>query len=634
MISKVREYVDQYEEYSKDKKTITELTLNIEQLAIQIENLTNKIDRNNKEGERLHNKVEEYQNAYNDELADCLEKNVQKIKEQKEQEIKEEMKSAVIALKSQPEVSQNEERIFRWMKKEKGMDLIQSNNCDDGIDMDVGSTKTLHILYIVKEIYLHIFCFKYLKYIQYEKIFYGILEVVILIPQLIIMVIKGIVKWLYEISGVFGTSKGIQFLRGLSVGGGVIFALYYIGSKLIWLVALINNFIFSMISNMVTINFEKVLFATVGVLLGIVLLYCVIIRCGNVLTRRYLKKYAMIWFAILVDSTSLEERLWKEKWEVFMSGDWKNWEEQIQSIRTGEEVSNPAKELHMLEEKKRLDKYLNNLSSQLKDSKWNTEKWEKELQDKQSTKEEKDKEKKEIEEKVGEKKINIVELESKLSQFPRFPKEYNNGVLTPYIPLRFERADEYNLRKLIYLEHNYQPMVIQYNDMGFNTIGNLVAIIGQLRDGFLKENYYHILNMTLVDMKTKGIDFPNKMVGSKLKMVTRKEELNSLYEELLESARKIIFSGLEENISEDNPIKLEKQENLFEYHIVFFLGVSLENMGDEMENLFERGAKVGFLPILFVSEGEYENLLKKESIKRVLSLAKEQKRLYKLGNIT
>ena len=218
-------------------------------------------------------------------------------------------------------------------------------------------------------------------------------------------------------------------------------------------------------------------------------------------------------------------------------------------------------------------------------------------------------------------------------------KEYNNGVLSPYVPLGFASRETFGIKELVYIEHDIKPVIITYSTQTYKNgdyFRKIVArIIEQLMKGFYEENYYDFINMVLVDFES--LHFPHSRTNGLMKVVRGKDGFNELISTVNQNRNEI--DHLEDGkISTINPIRLKNKENIFKYNVSYFVGVDFSTIDREVLQLFIGGQHFGFVPFVFLQEETVNSLLDEKNATKLFSNvikdANDNNRIYSLENLS
>lgn len=234
----------------------------------------------------------------------------------------------------------------------------------------------------------------------------------------------------------------------------------------------------------------------------------------------------------------------------------------------------------------------------------------------------------------------VEELKTKEKEFDVIitDESYNNAVISPYINLGFVENELTKAKKLLAYKNNMKPMVIYY-DEETECDGDLFRkeseyLIEKLMEGFYRENYHGILNLSLVDFE--GLHFPESRTKGLMKIIRNQTELELLYEELRQTRNNVDLL-MDGNISTINPQRLINRENPINYNIVFFMGVDFTSMDKELSQLFIMGEYFGFMPIIFMNGYIAENIMqdefKSDNFKKILKKAADNNQQYDFENI-
>lgn len=218
-------------------------------------------------------------------------------------------------------------------------------------------------------------------------------------------------------------------------------------------------------------------------------------------------------------------------------------------------------------------------------------------------------------------------------------KEYNNGVLSPYVSLGFASRETFGIKELVYIEHDIKPVIITYSTQTYKNgdyFRKIVArIIEQLMKGFYEENYYDFINMVLVDFES--LHFPHSRTNGLMKVVRGKDGFNELVSTVNQNRNEI--DHLEDGkISTINPIRLKNKENIFKYNVSYFVGVDFSTIDREVLQLFIGGQHFGFVPFVFLQEETVNSLLDEKNATKLFSNvikdANDNNRIYSLENLS
>lgn len=216
--------------------------------------------------------------------------------------------------------------------------------------------------------------------------------------------------------------------------------------------------------------------------------------------------------------------------------------------------------------------------------------------------------------------------------------DHNNGVLSPYVSLGFSVNEKMGVKDLIYIKHDMKPVFICYSGQthkdGERFRKNVARVIEQMMRGFYQENYYGFIDMCLVDYES--LYFPESRTNGLMQVVRGKDDFNRVFANIKET-RKTVDALADGKISTINPDKLKKKENPIKYNIVFFAGVDLTTVDNEISQLFIGGENFGFIPFVFMNQEDVSSLLsEKETTKsfaRVVRKANDSGQIYSFENI-
>ena len=214
-------------------------------------------------------------------------------------------------------------------------------------------------------------------------------------------------------------------------------------------------------------------------------------------------------------------------------------------------------------------------------------------------------------EKVDEFRPKVIEKEKKLIEIPAV--DQNEGVITPYVPLGFESIEHLGTKNLLYIEHDCRPIVIRYNKPSLDEEDrfrkNIARIVEQFMMGFLHENYYENIKMTLIDFES--LHFPESRTKGFMNVIRSREEVTKFFAELKDTRDKVNSIG-NGRISSINSEKTKIGENTIEYNIAFFVGYDFDSLNKEDMQLFIGGENFGFVPIIFMETNEVDDYLNEE----------------------
>lgn len=203
----------------------------------------------------------------------------------------------------------------------------------------------------------------------------------------------------------------------------------------------------------------------------------------------------------------------------------------------------------------------------------------------------------------------LKEKEKEVTEFVS-DRNYNNSVLSPYVSAGYSQYTIRSVRKLIYFNHNYNPMLMYYDD---NTVKdgerfrrNAAKLIEMLMKGFYQENYHANINMYLVDFE--GLAFPKSRTQGMMEIINNQQDVKLLFENL-KKTRDAVNSLGNGKISSINQDKLKNGDNPIKYNIVFFIGYDFTSIDKEISQLFIRGQDFGFLPIIFMRKSLAQSIL-------------------------
>ena len=218
-------------------------------------------------------------------------------------------------------------------------------------------------------------------------------------------------------------------------------------------------------------------------------------------------------------------------------------------------------------------------------------------------------------------------------------KEYNNGVLSPYVSLGFASKEAFGIKELVYIEHDIKPVIITYSTQTYKNGDyfrkTVARIIEQLMKGFYEENYYDFINMVLVDFES--LHFPHSRTNGLMKVVRGKEGFNELMSTVVQNRNEIDY--LEDGkISTINPIRLKNKENVFKYNVAYFVGVDFNTIDRDVLQLFTGGQHFGFVPFVFLQEDFANSLLDEKNSSKLFSNviedAYDNERIYSMEDIS
>ena len=218
-------------------------------------------------------------------------------------------------------------------------------------------------------------------------------------------------------------------------------------------------------------------------------------------------------------------------------------------------------------------------------------------------------------------------------------KEYNNGVLSPYVSLGFASREAFGIKELVYIEHDIKPVIITYSTQTYKNGDyfrkTVARIIEQLMKGFYEENYYDFINMVLVDFES--LHFPHSRTNGLMKVVRGKEGFNELMSTVVQNRNEIDY--LEDGkISTINPIRLKNKENVFKYNVAYFVGVDFNTIDRDVLQLFTGGQHFGFVPFVFLQEDFANSLLDEKNSSKLFSNVIEDaynnERIYSMEDIS
>ncbi len=328
-------------------------------------------------------------------------------------------------------------------------------------------------------------------------------------------------------------------------------------------------------------------------------------------------------FKAITDFNSLKDEMYQNKLSEFQNNVVAKWNRELESIRNNglpSDVRDPDSVYLIV--KNNLENEYNNYCNLISDKKNQIKKLEKDGM-------------------AAGKKFEELkpQLEEKAKRIEVMPVSYENqGVITPYAAIGFSVYEDGGVKKLINIKHDCKPVVIEYEKPSIEAEdafrSGVAWLIEKLMNGFLGENYFKNIKMTLVNYD--ALHFPESRTKGFMNVIHSRNEVTKLMEELNET-RDIVNSSGDGRISSISIEKTGKGEEPIKYHIVFFVGYDFGSMEKENIHMFVGGENFGFVPIIFldknVIEDSFNESIEEKEFDKIIHRTYNSDNFYSFENI-
>jgi hypothetical protein len=554
MKSKVKEYQQLYTDFEKYYENVSNQEKPIQEIQLKKKELKaeqSKFDYNNSDI------AIEYMKTYMDE---SIQKEKDNIKNDVDNSIKD-------ITNNDSKVKKNYKKAVKILSKEKADKYLRSLNMEgeDTVIKPDAQDKKFIIVSALNGVLANIFRFRFM----------GFLHVLARIVLACFIWMNVFITFVADICANKYDREYYNILESASLSGS------YSEYNLIW-------------DEMYKKTYDMCVTVVVVITVLIVAINIIVYFAARVYAKKYLYNNRAACM-VMIDSSELRQKMYDEKLTKYMNGTVEAWKKEIEMIKEKGVPESPDENSLILRVKKELfDKY-NSYNKNINDCDIKINK----IRDSA---------------KNGNAQLQYIiprlkEKEKEVTEFVS-DRNYNNSVLSPYVSAGYSQYTIRSVRKLIYFNHNYNPMLMYYDD---NTVKdgerfrrNAAKLIEMLMKGFYQENYHANINMYLVDFE--GLAFPKSRTQGMMEIINNQQDVKLLFENL-KKTRDAVNSLGNGKISSINQDKLKNGDNPIKYNIVFFIGYDFTSIDKEISQLFIRGQDFGFLPIIFMRKSLAQSIL-------------------------